>query len=158
MALTAKKKLDPDRIVVCTMDFGTTNRTVKRGERLRVSDPLVGDGRWFVDEDVPESEWENFWSSMQAPPEHRGPVTVLPSIPPHRQVRSKVDLFQPAAWAPGSDGSKRGVPPPFGSVLRRGQILDVGDPRVAANPSGFEWVTRDVSPEDIDRLKEERNG
>ena len=50
------------------------------------------------------------------------------------------------------------VPPPFGSALRRGQILDVGDPRVAANPSAFEWITRDVTAEDLERLKEGRNG
>jgi hypothetical protein len=154
VALTAKKKLDPDRIVVATQDFGTTQRTVKRGERFRASDPLVGDGRWFVDADVPESEWPNLWNEMPAPPEHRGPVAVPPSIPPHRQVRSKLDVFQPAQWAPGSDGSMRGVPPPFGSALRRGQILDVGDSRVAENPGGFEWIVRDVTPEDLDRLRE----
>lgn len=34
----------------------------------------------------------------------------------------------------------------------------VGDPRVRANPSGFEWVTRDVTPEDLEGLTDGQAG
>jgi hypothetical protein len=47
----------------------------------------------------------------------------------------------------------------FGSAIRRGQILDVLDPRVAAHPERFEWIARPDKLEDIERLtREERDG
>ncbi len=113
MALTAKKKLDPDRLVVCTQDFATAERLVKRGDKLRASDPITADHRFFVDADLPECEWPSMWDSMPAPPSHGNPVTVQEiAIPPHRQLKSRLDVVQPAGWAkdsPGSESARAGA-------------------------------------------------
>lgn len=46
--------------------------------------------------------------------------------------------------------------PPFArTLLRKGAILDVLDPRVAQYPAGaFRWPERDVTPEDIERMEQ----
>ena len=101
------------------------------------------------------------WRDMPAPP---APVpspgfnvqVQSISIPLHRQVRSKVDVWYPAKWAPGSPGERRGGPPPFGSAIQRGQIVDIGSEAVRAHPEHFEFIARDVTLEDIERLTREK--
>jgi hypothetical protein len=104
------------------------------------------------------------WNEMPAPlppvPSAGFNVIVQPNpaslILRHRQVRSKVNRWFPAKWAPGSVGEQRGgVPPPFGTALNKGQILDIGDSRVRANPEHFEFIGHDVTLEDIGRLTAE---
>jgi hypothetical protein len=155
--VATKKKSDPDRILVCTMDFGTVDRVVKRGERVRASDPIVGDGRWFVDASTPPSEWPNMWNEMPDPPDHRDQQVRVQeqTIPAHRQVRSRVDMYWDGGHAPGSPGAKSGRPSGFGTALRMGQLLDVGSEIVRRNPSWFVWPERDVTVEDVERLTDE---
>jgi hypothetical protein len=104
------------------------------------------------------------WNEMPAPPPpvpSAGFNVIVPPnpaslIPRHRQVRSKVNRWFPAKWAPGSVGEQRGgVPLPFGTALNKGQILDIGDSRVRANPEHFEFIGHDVTLEDIGRLTAE---
>jgi hypothetical protein len=159
------KELDPDQILVATQDFATESRVVHRGERVRANDPIVGDGRWFVPEETPESEMPNLWKEMPAPP---APV---PSpgfnvsvgsidIPVYRRVVAREDLWFQGAWAPGSIGEQRqrrgeGPPPPFGSTLRKGAVRDISDPVVRRHLEWFEWPARPVTLEDIERMREE---
>jgi hypothetical protein len=167
MKVTAKKtkELDPDQILVATQDFATASRVVHRGERVRATDPVVGDGRWFVPEETPESERPNMWTEMEPPP---APV---PSpgfnvsvggieIPVHRQVVARESLWFQGSWAPGSIGEQRqksggGPPPPFGSSLVKGAVRDIADPIVSAHREWFVWPERAVTPEDIERMREE---
>jgi hypothetical protein len=68
-----------------------------------------------------------------------------------------VHVSQPTSWAPGSLGETFGRPPAFArTVLRKGAILDVLDPRVRANPGHFRWIEREVSVEDVERFERER--
>jgi hypothetical protein len=165
--VTAKKTkdLDPDQILVATQSFATETRVVHRGERVRANDPIVGDGRWFVPEETPESERPNMWTEMESPP---APV---PSpgfnvsvrsieIPVHRRVVARESLWFQGSWAPGSIGEQRqrsggGPPPPFGSSLVKGAIRDICDPIVRRHLEWFEWPARPVELADIERLGKE---
>jgi hypothetical protein len=151
----------PDSTVFAITSFGYAGGTVHRGEKFRGDDPLVlGNPGWFADVNTPTAEVPNMWAEMEPPPApvpspgFNVQVQSVP-IPPHRRVRSKVFRWFPTSWAPGSPGEKRGVPPPFGSALKVGQILDIGDPLVAANPQDFEFIAREVSVEDIQRARKE---
>jgi hypothetical protein len=160
------KELDPDQILVATQDFATDSRVVHRGERVRASDPIVGDGRWFVPEETPESERPNFWNDLvPAPP---APV---PSpgfnvsvggieIPVHRRVVARESLWFQGSWAPGSIGEQRqrsggGPPPPFGSSLIKGAVRDIADPIVRQHLEWFVFPERPVTLEDIERMTSE---
>ena len=75
-------------------------------------------------------------------------------IRPHRQVRCLVDVAAPLAWSPGSPGAKSGTPPPFArSQLRQGQLVDALHPIVREHVDWFEWPSRHVLLEDIERLQ-----
>jgi hypothetical protein len=154
--MALKTKPDPDRMLLCTETFATDDRVVHRGEQVRASDPIVGDGRWFVEADTPTSELPNLWHSMPDAPRHAPLVRVQTiSIPAHRQVISQVDASAPMQWAKDSAGTKSGAPPPFAkTTLRRGQMLDALDPIVRAHPDWFRWPERHVLLEDLERLEE----
>jgi hypothetical protein len=159
--ITTKKKSDPDRILVCTMDFGTTDRVVKRGERVRARDPIVGDGRWFVDAETPESEWPNMWHELPAPPDHRATESAirigtspLANVPPHLLVRATSSFWFDGGWAPGSPGEKSGKRSGFGWAINVGQLVEISNPAVRAHPEHFEWPRRDVTLADVERLSE----
>ena len=160
MAKTLPKKKTPETVVAVTT-FAMQNRLVRRGDKFAGDDPLVlTNPSWFADINTPTDELPNMCNEMPPPPQHEPSpgfdVTVQSIlIPPHRRVRSRVDMWTPGRWAPGSPGEKRGGPPPVGSALRVGQILDIGDPRVRANPGHFEFVARDVTLEDVERLTSE---
>ena len=159
MAKTKNAPFAPDQVVVATRTFATEDAVVHVGEEYRGGDPVVVEN-WtaFVDGDTLPSERPNFWEELPAPPEldHSAGfnIRVQPStgIPIHRQVRSKVDYFFPGQWAPGSAGERRGIPPPFGSALHKGQIKDVCDPLVAQHLDWFEWPRRDVTLQDVERM------
>jgi hypothetical protein len=167
MAVLPKKakERDPDQILVATQDFATESRVIHRGERVRANDPVVGDGRWFVTEETPESERPNFWNDLPAPPPQTPSAGFDVSvksieIPVHRQVVARESLWFQGGWAPGSFGEQRqkrgdGPPPPSGSSLRKGAVRDIADPVVRAHLEWFEWPTRPVTAEDIERLGEE---
>jgi hypothetical protein len=159
------KELDPDQILVATQDFATETRVVHRGERVRATDPIVGDGRWFVPEGTPTNEWPNMWDEMPPPP---APVpspgfdvsVESIAIPVHRQVVARESLWFQGAWAPGSVGEQRqkrgdGPPPPFGSTLRKGAVRDISDPVVRRHLEWFEWPARPVTLDDIERMVSE---
>ena len=78
---------------------------------------------------------------------------VVASIPPHRQVRSTVNVWFDGGFAPGSDGAKSGRPSGFGTAIMIGKIYDALSPHVRENPSFYRWVERDVLPEDLERLE-----
>ena len=149
-----KNPFGPDQTVRATRTFACEQGTVRKGERYRGSDPIVQEN-WsaFVDGDTLDSELENEWESLPAPPEYPSPIITGTAIAPHRQVRSTVDVFMPMPWAPGSEGSRRRVPPPFGGALTRGKILDILDPIVVEHPSWFETITRELTPEDVARAQ-----
>jgi hypothetical protein len=160
------KELDPDQILVATQDFATQTRVVHRGERVRANDPIVGDGRWFVPEETPESERPNFWSDLvPAPPPQTSSAGFDVSvksieIPVHRQVVARESLWFQGSWAPGSIGEQRqkrgdGPPPPFGSSLPKDAVRDIGDPVVRQHMEWFVWPERPVSLEDVERLGKE---
>jgi hypothetical protein len=159
------KELDPDQILVATQDFATETRVVHRGERVRANDPIVGDGRWFVPEETPESERPNFWNDLPAPPPHKPSAGFDVSvgsieIPVHRRVVARESLWFQGSWAPGSIGEQRqkrgdGPPPPFGSTLPKGAIRDISDPVVRAHVAWFVFPERPVSIADIERLGKE---
>jgi hypothetical protein len=156
MALNMKdKKRDPDRLVVCWNGFATPHRVVNIGEKVRASDPIVGDGRWFYEEDTPDSERPNIWDEIVDAPAEAPHVHVRSStIPVHRQVRSMVNLARPVTWAPDTPGASSGRPAPFfHSTLTQGQILDVLHPLVRQHPEWFEWPRRDVSLADVERIE-----
>jgi hypothetical protein len=160
-----KEELDPDQILVATQSFATNNRVVHRGERVRATDPVVGDGRWFVPEETPESERPNMWTDMPEPPPQTSStgfdVSVVGiEIPVHRRVVARESLWFQGSWAPGSIGEQRqksggGPPPPFGSSLPKGAVRDIGDPVVSAHLEWFIWPERPVSLEDVERLGKE---
>jgi hypothetical protein len=160
MAKTATKKAASET-VVATMTFATQHRTVHEGDVFAADDQLVtSNPSWFADADTPTSELPNMWRDMPAPPEQVASpgfnVQVQSiQIPPHRQVRSKVDVWYPGKWAPGSAGEKSGVPPPFGTAIRVGQVFDIGHPLVREHPERFEFPVRDVTIEDVERMCEE---
>jgi hypothetical protein len=158
MPKTKKVPFAPDQVVVATRTFATEETVVHVGEKYRGGDPVVvANHTAFVDGETLPGEMPNFWEELPAPPEHDASagfnIRVQPSteIPLHRQVRSKVEYFFPMQWAPGSAGERRGIPPPFGSALHKGQIKDVCDPVVRAHPDWFEFPARDVRLEDIER-------
>jgi hypothetical protein len=164
MKVSAKKtqELNPDQILVATQDFATQSRVVHRGERVRATDPVVGDGRWFVPEETPESERPNFWHDLPAPPPHTPSVGFDVSvgsieIPVHRRVVARESLWFQGTWAPGSIGEQRqrrgdGPPPPTGSTLPKGAVRDIADPVVRSHLQWFEWPARPVSIEDVERM------
>jgi len=161
MPKTLPKRKTPPKTMVAITTFGTQHGVVHEGDKFAGDDPLVlANPSWFCDADMPTHQRPNIWTDMPAPPEQVASpgfnVQVQDiGIPPHRQVKSKVFAWTPAQWAPGSPGAKRGVPSPFGSAIRVGQILDVLDPRVRAHPERFEFPVRDVTIDDIERMSEE---
>jgi hypothetical protein len=158
MAKTATNKTAPKTMIAITT-FSTQHDTVHEGDVFAADDPLVtGNPSWFCDADTPTRDRPNVWRDMPPPPEQVASpgfnVQVQSiQIPPHRQVRSKVFTWTPAQWAPGSPGAKRGAPPPFGSAVKVGQIFDIGHPLVRAHPERFEFPLRDVTAEDVERMK-----
>jgi hypothetical protein len=147
-------KPDPEKTYIALEPIAGETRTVKQGERLPGSDPFViGNFRSFYDAETPVGQRPNFWHLVDDPPEPEPHVNIPPSIPPHRQVKSVVDVWWDGGHAPGSPGAASGRPSGFGTALRRGQVVDVFDPVVRQNPSWFRWVEREVSPDDIGRLE-----
>jgi hypothetical protein len=151
----AKEKLDANEILIATKTYATGDRVVHRGERLRASDPAV-DLSCSVPDGTPESEWPNIWEEMPEPPQHAPEIAVETiQIPPHRQVRSLVDVSAPLRWSPDSPGAKSGVPPPFARTqLRQGQLVDALHPIVREHVDWFSWPERHVLLEDIERLEQ----
>jgi hypothetical protein len=158
--MSVTKKTAP-KTMIATTTFSTQHHTVHEGDVFAADDPLVlSNPSWFCDADTPTHQRPNIWKNMPAPPDQVASpgfnVQVQSiQIPPHRQVRSKVHVWYPAKWAPGSAGEKRGVPPPFGTAVRVGQIFDVGDPLVREHPERFEFPLRDVTIEDVERMNAE---
>jgi hypothetical protein len=65
-----------------------------------------------------------------------------------------VDVARPMQWAPGWIGEKFGSLPAFArTVLQKGRVYDVLDPRVREHPGWFRLIERDVTPADIERLE-----
>jgi hypothetical protein len=162
--LKTKHPFAEDQVVIATKTFATESDVVHAGEKYRGGDRVVRENHSaFVDGDTLPSELPNFWNELPPPPAPEQSktgfrVTVTPSttIPVHRQVKSRVDHFFPSQWAPSSAGEKSGVPPPFGTALSKGQVKDILDPIVVANPSWFEFPARDILSEDIERLDARR--
>lgn len=124
------------------------------GEELAGDDPFVtGNPQSFVDASVPPEDRPNFWSLVDDPVPEPPRVNILPPVPSHRLVVSKVDVYLPGSWAPGSAGAKSGKLSPFGGAIRRGQAFDILSPAVAQHPDWFELPRRDLTAEDIDRVK-----
>ena len=159
---TKTKKPDPNAEYVCLLDFANDATKVKRGDKLPGSDPLVrGNPDWFVPATMPDSAVPSTWDVVPSPPEHKSPIPVGSAIPAYRQVRALTDRWLPAQWAPGSPGAEgKGGAMPFGNVVtQRGLMYDVLDERVRLHPEEFEWVTRPVTLEDVERIERlEREG
>jgi hypothetical protein len=150
----SKNPFRPDQVVKATKTFATDKHIVHVGEEYRGNDPIVVEN-WsaFVDAGTLDREMPNFWDTVPVPPDHRSPVQVQEqTIPVHRQVRSRVDMYWDGGYAPDSPGAKTGRPSGFGTALRMGQVLDVGDEIVRRNPSWFIWPEREVSAADVERL------
>jgi hypothetical protein len=107
----------------------------------------------FVDASVPPEQRPNYWHLISDPEPEPPHVNILPSVPSHRLVVSKVDVYLPGSWAPGSAGAKAGKLSPFGGAIRRGQAFDILSPVVAQHPDWFELPRRDLTAEDIERVK-----
>lgn len=152
-----RDKPDPEHWYIAIEPIAGETRTVKQGDRLSGSDPLVaGNRRSFVDEAVPPEQRPNLWHLVDDPvPEPPHVLIHSSAIPQHRQVRSTVDVWWDGGHAPGSPGAKSGRPSGFGTALRRGQILDALNPVVRQNPSWFVFPQRDVHIDDIERLERE---
>lgn len=142
----------PDQVVTATKTFAYAGGVIHRGDRYRGSDQAV------------EENWSIFLAGELLPHElppreeppvfdHQPHVQVLPSIPPHRQVKSTVNAYFDGGFAPGSPGARSGRPSGFGSAITIGRIDDALDPRVRNHPEWFSWVERIVRPEDLDRLE-----
>ena len=146
----------PDEVVRATRTFAYADGVVHAGEGYRGGDPVV-EANWsaFVPGETLDQELENPWDTLPPPPEHTPEVAVQTiQIPPHRQVRSLVDVSAPLRWSPGSPGAKSGVPPPFARTqLRQGQLVDALHPIVREHVDWFSWPERQVLLEDIERLE-----
>jgi hypothetical protein len=150
------EEIAQDEVVKATRTFAWEGGVVRQGETYRGNDPAVVAG-WnaFVHGETLDQELENPFDALPPPSEHAPPVEVRSSsIPIHRQVKCVVDAAVPVQWAPDTAGSRSKAPPPFlRSQLRSGQILDVLSDVVREHPSWFRWPERDVTAEDVERLK-----
>jgi hypothetical protein len=101
----------PDDRVRAWLSFGHATGTVRAGDVLRADDPIVVKHHpWFEHVDTPTAERKNVWVEMPEPPQHAPEVAVETiQIPPHRQVRSLVDVAAPLAWSPGSLAPRAGL-------------------------------------------------
>jgi hypothetical protein len=151
----------PDQVVKATQTFAYADGVVHAGEQFRGADPIV-EANWsaFVDGGTLPNEMPNMWDSLPEPPQHTPEVAVQTiSIPAHRQVRSLVDVAAPMRWSPGSPGDESGVPPPFARTqLRVGQLVDALHPLVREHVDWFEWPSRHVLLEDLERLERLEGG
>ena len=134
--------------------FLTETTTIRRGEKRAGNDPVVARHHGaFLAGDLQEHELPNPWDALIVdPPEHPPHVHIPPSIPPHRQVESVVNVWFEGGFAPGTPGAKSARPSGFGSAIRQGQIFDALQPVVREHPEWFVWVKRPVMREDLDRL------
>ena len=154
--LLAKKKPKPDphKNYIAMQPLAGETRTVRMGDLLPGSDPfVVGNPESFFDEATPVEERPSLYDLLDDPVEHPPHVHVVASIPPHRQVRSTVNVWFDGGFAPGSDGAKSGRPSGFGTAITIGRIYDALGPAVRQHPERFRWVERDVLPEDLERLE-----
>jgi hypothetical protein len=152
-----KNPYGPDDRVRAWQSFGHAAGTVREGDVLRGDDPLVAEHHpWFESVDTPTAERKTVWLEMPPPPDHAPEVAVQTiQIPPHRIVRSLVDVSAPLSWSsPDSPGAQTNVPPPFARTsLRRGQLVDALHPLVREHVDWFVWPERHVLIEDIERVE-----
>ena len=141
--------------------FATEAGTIRAGDVLRGDDPVVLEHwRWFESVDTPTAEAKNFWSELPAPPDHREPgieigTSSLAHVPAERLVRAVSAFWFDQGWSPGSPGEKSGRPSGFGWGIQIGQLFEISNPVVKANPSAFVWPERPVTLADVERITSE---
>jgi hypothetical protein len=126
-----KSKPKPEKVYVCHATFASEHETVKRGTRLRGSDPRVIEHfTCFVEADIPENEWPSMWATMAEPP-------TFPN-----------EFHRPAPPIPDEDAAVALVAIRVGLT---GRIIEVGqrvrrdDPIVQASPEFFTTVPKPIS-------------
>jgi hypothetical protein len=164
MAVTTRRKKCPysaDEIVVAWQSFGTADAVIKAGDKFRGDDPLVLEHwPWFQPEGTPTAEGKNIWSEMPPPPEHEDPkITIVTSslanVPPERLVRARTNFWFDTGWSPGSVGEKSGRISGRGWGINIGQLVEISNPVVRANPGAFVFPEREVTLADVERLTSE---
>ena len=119
--------------------FLTETTTIRRGEKRAGNDPVVARHHGaFLAGDLQEHELPNPWDALIVdPPDHPPHVHIPPSIPPHRQVESVVNVWFEGGFAPGTPGAKSARP---SGLVARSARPDLR--RTPARSSGASRVVR----------------
>jgi hypothetical protein len=159
LSKSKKNPFGPTQAVKATRTFAWSGGVVHAGDLYRGGDPTV-EKNWsaFVDAETLPSEMPNMWDELPPPPDHRDATIQIGTSPlahvsPERLVRARASFYFDAGWAPGSAGEKSGKPSGFGSAIALGQLVEISNPVVRANPGAFVFPEREVTLADVERLE-----
>lgn len=126
MAL-AKPKIADDEIFVCAHAFAAgPHDVVRRGTRLRGSNPLVRQfPAMFVPDGTPEAEWPSEWGTVPERVDH------APEFTRTTRTRSRITIVGAVMCTMGFQVLSTG------ESVARGVVLHPEDPLVRAHPEYF---------------------